>query len=90
MITKGEIQVCVRLKAEVGLVPWGSFVAFAPKYFFGLYFKYFINLKTLELGVAFPRCAPQLSAWWQPYSDCRLQNSAGILDWTKFMRTPIW
>jgi len=26
------------------------------KYFFGLYFKYFINLKTLGLGVALPCC----------------------------------
>jgi len=25
MITKGQIQVSIRLKAEVGLVPWGSF-----------------------------------------------------------------
>ena len=31
---------------------------FAVKYFFGLYFKYFINLKTLELGVALPRAFP--------------------------------
>ena len=28
---------------------------FPLKYFFGLYFKYFINLKILELGVALPR-----------------------------------
>jgi len=26
MITKGQIQVCIRLKAEVEWVPWGSFV----------------------------------------------------------------
>jgi len=26
MITKGQIQVSIRLKAEVGWVPWGSFV----------------------------------------------------------------
>jgi len=26
------------------------------KCFFDLYFKYFINLKTLELGMALPRC----------------------------------
>jgi len=28
------------------------------KYFFGLYFKDFVSLKTLELGVAVPRCPP--------------------------------
>jgi len=28
------------------------------EYFFDLYFKYFTNLKTLELAVAFPRCSP--------------------------------
>ena len=53
---------------------------FALKYFFGLYFKYFINLKTLELGWHCPRCPPWLRAWWQPYADCRLQTSAGIRD----------
>jgi len=26
MITKGQIQVSIRLNAEVGRVPWGSFV----------------------------------------------------------------
>jgi len=26
MITKGQMQVCVRLKAEIGEVPRGSFV----------------------------------------------------------------
>jgi len=26
MITKGQIQISIRLKAEVGWVPWGSFV----------------------------------------------------------------
>jgi len=26
LITKGQIQLCIRLKAEVGYVPWGSFV----------------------------------------------------------------
>jgi len=62
---------------------------FALQYFFGLCFKYFINLETLEFGVALPRCPPQLRAWCQPYSDCRLQNSAGILDWAKFMCIPI-
>jgi len=31
---------------------------FALKYFFGLYFKYFINLKTLELGLALPVALP--------------------------------
>jgi len=35
-----------------------QFRRFAQKYFFGIYFKYFINLKTLELGVALPRCSP--------------------------------
>jgi len=34
-------------------------------------------------------CSPWLRAWWQPYSDCRLQTSARIHDWAKFMRTPI-
>jgi len=55
-----------------------------------LHFKYFINLKTLELGMALPRWPlPWLRAWWQPYSDSRLQISAGILDLAKFMRTPL-
>jgi len=48
MITKGQIQVCIRLKDEVGWVSWGSFV-------WRLYFKYLINLKTFELGVALLR-----------------------------------
>jgi len=30
------------------------------KYFFGLYFKYFINLKTLELGGHCPVAPPWL------------------------------
>jgi len=59
------------------------------KNFFGSYFKYFINLKTLELGGHCPRCPSWLRVWWQPYSDCRLQTSAGIRNWTKFMCTPI-
>ena len=33
---------------------------FALKHFFDLYFKYFINLQILELGVALPRCPPWL------------------------------
>ena len=36
----------------------GQFRWFALKYFFGLYFKDFINLKTLELGRHCPRCPP--------------------------------
>ena len=62
---------------------------FALTCIFGLYFKYFINLKTLTLGVAMLRLPPELRAWWQPHSDCRVQNSAGIIDWAKFMCTPI-
>ena len=62
-----------------------QFFWLALKCFFGLYFKYFINLQTLELEVALPRCLPWLHALWQPYSDCRLQTSAGIRDWAKFM-----
>jgi len=89
MIEKGQIQVPIRLKAEVGWVPWGSFVEFALKYFFGLYFKYFINLQTLELGVALPRCPPWLRALWQPYSECGVQVNAGIRDGAKFMCTSI-
>jgi len=60
---------------------------FALKYFIGLYFKYSINLRTKELGEHCPRSPPWLRAWWQPYSDCRLQTSAGIRDWAKFMCT---
>jgi len=36
---------------------------FTLKYFFSLYFKYFINLQTLESGVALPRCPPWLCAY---------------------------
>jgi len=37
-----------------------------------------------------PRSPPHwLRVWWQSYSDCRLQTSAGIRDWTKFMCTVI-
>jgi len=32
---------------------------------------------------------PWLRAWWQPYSDCKLQTSEGTRDWAKFMCTPI-
>jgi len=52
---------------------------FVLKYFFGVYFKYFINLKTLELG-ALPPLPPWLRARWQLYSDCRLQTSERIRD----------
>jgi len=38
-------------------------------------------MKTLKLGMVLPLCTTWLRAWWQPYSDCRLQTSAGIRDW---------
>jgi len=59
------------------------------KYLFDLYFKYFINLQILELGVALPRCPPWLRGLWQPYLDCGLQVSAGIRDGAKLMCTSI-
>jgi len=74
MITKGQIQVCNRLKAE------GSSFVDLHSSIFGLYLKYFIHLKVLQLGEHCPRCSLWLRVWWQPYSDCRLQTSAGIRD----------
>jgi len=69
---------------------WRQCRWFALKYFFGLYFKYLINLKTLEFWWwNCPVGPPWLRAWWQPYSDCELQTRVGIRDWTKFMCTPI-
>jgi len=52
-------------------------------------FKYFINLRTLKLGWHCLVATPWLRSWWQPYSDCRLQTSAGIRDWAQSMGTPI-
>jgi len=41
-----------------------------------------LTWKFWNWGIApFPTC---LRAWWQPYTDCRLQTSAGIRDWAKF------
>jgi len=65
-----------------------QFRLFPLKYLFGLNFKYFINLKTLELGMALPRCHPWLRVWWKLYFGCGLQTSAGIRDWAKFTCTP--
>jgi len=49
------------------------------------------NAPNAPLGCApGPRCPLWLRAWWQLHSDCRLQTSAGIRDWAKFMCTPIW
>jgi len=57
-----------------------QFRLFALKYFFGLYSKYFINLQTLELGVALPSCPPWLRALWQPYSDCGLPAQEFVIE----------
>jgi len=46
-------------------------------------------MKTLELGGHCSRFPPWKRAWWQPYSDCKLQTRAGIRGWSKLMRTPI-
>jgi len=62
---------------------------FALKYFFGLYFKFSIDLQTLEVGVVLPRCSPWLRALCHPFSACGLQASAGIRDGAKFMCTSI-
>jgi len=71
--------------------PWGSFVDLH----WSISLAYTSNILlswTLKLGMALPRCPPpppRLRAWWQPYSDCGLQTSAGIHDWAKFLCTPI-
>jgi len=46
-------------------------------------------MRTKELGGTLSLFSPWLRAWWQPYSDCRLQTSAGIPDLAKFICTPI-
>jgi len=61
---------------------------FALKYFFGLYFKYFINLKTFRLGDIVP-ISPLASHLVAIVFWLRVTDSAGICDWGKFMWTPI-
>jgi len=71
LITKGHIQVCIR--SRIGSLR--QFHWFALKYFFGLNFRCFINLKTLKLGGHCPVATSWLRAWLLPYSDCRLRTS---------------
>jgi len=41
--------------------------------------------KLWNWGWHYPVAPHWIRAWWQPYSDCGLQTSAGIRDWAKFM-----
>jgi len=88
MITKGQIQVCIRLNAEVGKVPWGSFVDLHWRISLAYTSNILLTWKLWNRWWHWP-VAPRLRAWWQPYSDCGLQTSAGVREWAKFMCTPI-
>jgi len=84
LITKGQIQDWYskwdRFFEAVSLI--------CTEVFLWLILHIFYWPENFGIGVGIAPVAPWLRVWWQPYSDCRLQTSAGICDW-KFMYTPM-